>query len=104
MIHELRIYTLHVGKVPEYVKLFEEKGLHVITRHLPLIGWWTSDTGELNRVFHMWRYVDMVDRAMRRKRLYEDEEWTKGFVPLAFPMIDRQESHLLSPTTFSPLI
>ena len=53
MIHELRIYTLHVGKVPEYVKLFEEKGLHVITRHLPLIGWWTSDTGELNRVFHM---------------------------------------------------
>lgn len=103
MIHELRIYTLHVGKVPEYVKLFEEKGLHIITKHLPLLGWWTSDTGELNRIIHMWRYEDMNDRAERRKRLYEDEAWTKGFVPFAFPYIVKQESHILTPTRFSPL-
>lgn len=103
MIHELRTYTLHVGAVPGYVKLFEEKGLHIITRHLDMVGWWTSDTGELNRIFHMWSFKDMADRAGRRKRLYEDKEWVEGFVPHAFPMIVSQESVILNPTAFSPL-
>jgi hypothetical protein len=103
MFHELRTYTLQVGKVPEYVRLFEEKGLHVITRYLPMVGWWTADTGELNRIVHMWRYDSMEDRAERRRRLYEDAEWVQGFAPLAFPLIVRQESLILTPTRFSPL-
>ena len=103
MFHELRIYTLKVGTVPEYVRLFEEKGLHIITRYLPMTGWWTSDTGALNRIFHLWRYESMEDRADRRRRLYLDEEWARGFAPIAFPLILSQESTFLTPTAFSPL-
>jgi hypothetical protein len=103
MFYELRTYTLQVGKVPEYVKLFEVKGLHVITRYLPMAGWFTVDTGELNQIVHIWRYESVDDRTERRRRLYEDKEWTEGFAPLAFPIIVSQKSVILHPTSFSPM-
>jgi hypothetical protein len=99
MLYDLRIYDFRPGDLARYVAVFGSDGLPLITRHLPLVGYFTAETGTLNRAFHLWAYTDLEDRAARRRRLYEDGEWTKGFVPQGMPLIDRQANILLTPTT-----
>ena len=55
MIVEERIYTLHAGKVPDLVKLYAEEGLPLQQRYLgKFIGYFTTETGNLNQVVFMW--------------------------------------------------
>ena len=53
----------------------------LITRHLPLVGYWLTEVGPLNRIEHLWAYESLADRAARRGRLMGDTEWTGGFLP-----------------------
>ncbi|CAH2602357.1 NIPSNAP family protein [Rhodovastum atsumiense] len=103
MIYELRTYQIQVGKVGEYVAHFQNVGLPIISRYAELVGYWTADPGPLNHVFHLWRYASLDQRAERRARLYQDAEWQSRFLPVALPLIVRQESAILNPTAFSPL-
>ena len=104
MIVEERIYTLQVGAVPEYVRLYHGEGLAIqepILGHL--VGWFTAtDIGELNRVVHLWAYDDLEDRARRRAQLAADPAWQQVVAQLQ-PMIREQESIILSPTPWSPV-
>jgi len=69
MIVEERIYTLHPGKVPEMVKLYGEEGLPLQQNYLgKFIGYFTTETGNLNQVVFMWGYESLDDRAARRER------------------------------------
>ena len=43
MIYELRTYQLHAGKAPEFLKIYEENGLAIISRYAKLIGCWTKE-------------------------------------------------------------
>ena len=55
MIVEERVYTLHAGKVPEMVRLYGEEGLALQQRHLgEFIGYFSTETGNLNQVVFMW--------------------------------------------------
>ena len=65
MIVEERIYTLHPGKVPEYLRLYEAEGPASSEPILGnLVGWYTAtDIGELNLIVHLWGYEDLADRA-----------------------------------------
>ena len=57
MIVEERIYTLHPGKVPEYMRLYEQEGFKVQGPILgKLVGWYQTDFGPLNQIVHMWAY------------------------------------------------
>ncbi|MCM3712612.1 NIPSNAP family protein [Halalkalibacter oceani] len=103
MFYEMRTYTIKVGKVPEYLKHFEENGLPVITKYAKLVAWWYTDIGELNQVIHVWEYESMDDRAVKRRQLYQDPDWIEKFVPTAFPMLEKQESKLLYAADFSPI-
>lgn len=70
MIVEIRTYTLHIGKVVEFLRMYAQCGRAVQIEHLghPL-GYFTSEVGELNQVVHLWRYDDLQDRARRRAAL-----------------------------------
>ncbi len=103
MILEERTYTIATGKVAEYLALYEAEGWMPHTRHLgEPVGWFTTESGTLNQVVHMWRYASHAEREQKRAALYADPEWL-AFIPKTFPYIERMENRLLKATAFSPL-
>lgn len=102
MIVEERIYTLHAGKVPEYMCLYEEEGFEIQEPILGrLVGWYQTDFGPLNQIVHMWGYDSYADRARRRAALGRSAAW-QGFLGKIRPLIKRQESKILLPAPWSP--
>ncbi|WP_172329923.1 NIPSNAP family protein [Mangrovicoccus sp. HB161399] len=95
MFHELRVYDLMPGKGPEYLELFRTRGVQHVTRHLPMAGYWLTDTGALNRIYHLWIYASLEERAAARAGLGGDRDWNEGFVPAGFPLIVTQENMLM---------
>jgi hypothetical protein len=103
MIIEHRVYKLYPGKVPEFLRLYETSGLEIHKRILGnLLGYFTSVSGKLNHVVHLWGFEDYEDRARRRAELAANEDWKKCVVTLT-PLLIEQESWLLAPTSFSPI-
>ena len=102
MIIEKRTYTFHPGKVQEFLALYEREGLPLHTKYLPLIGYFVSEIGTLNQVITMWGYESMADRDTRRAALYADPEWI-AFGPKTTPFIQKMETAILRPTSFSPI-
>ncbi|MGB8434018.1 MAG: NIPSNAP family protein [Burkholderiales bacterium] len=103
MIIEERVYTLHPGKVPEMVRLYGEEGLALQQRHLgKFIGYFTTETGNLNQVVFMWGYDSLDDRAARRARMNQDPDWQR-YIEKVVPLLVEQENRILTPTAFSPI-
>ena len=100
MFVEERIYTLHPGKVPEYLKLYQEEGLPIQIHYLPaLVGYYASEIGTLNLVVHMWAYEDLGQRSDCRAKLLADPGW-QAYVGKARPLFVHQESRILTPAPF----
>jgi len=103
MIVEQRTYTLHPGKVAEMVKLYGEEGLALQQRYLgKFIGYFSTETGNLNQVVFMWGYDGLDDRAARRELMAQDPEW-KRYVQKVSQLIMTQENRILKPAPFSPI-
>jgi hypothetical protein len=102
MIYELRTYQVHAGKAPEFLRIYREHGLPVITRYAKLIGCWIKESGTLNSIVFLWAYDDFAHRTAQRSKLGQDAEWA-AFTPTILPFLVHQESVFLSPTAFSPL-
>ena len=98
MIHELRIYTVRQGSVPEMIK-----DSATISREIrgdnygKLEGYWSTDIGPLNRVVHLWAYADLNERARLRAELAKNERWTKEYQPLHKDIMLRQDIRLMNP-------
>lgn len=100
MIVEERIYTLHIGQVPEYLRLYEAEGLAVQTRILGnLLGYYQVEFGPQNQIVHLWSYTDNADRTSRRKTLLQDPDW-QAYVKKIRPLVRYQENKLLIPAPF----
>ena len=103
MILEERTYTIRTGLVQEYLALYEREGYAPHRRFLgDPVGWFTTETGTLNQVVHMWRYPSHAEREAKRAALYADPEWL-AFVPKTRPYIERMENRILLATSFSPM-
>jgi NIPSNAP len=103
MIYEMRTYELKVGVLQTYLKLFELKGLLIVSRYCTLVGFWAAESGRLNRVVHIWSFADLEERRRARERWSQDEEWTSEYLPCALPLVESQESIILSAAAFSPI-
>ena len=100
MFVEMRTYTLQVGRVPEYLRIYEAEGMETQKRILGLmLGYYSCDSGDLNQVIHMWGYDDMPDRAQRRTALFQDPVWL-AYIPKVSGLILKQENRFLSPARF----
>lgn len=77
MIFDMRTYTCKPGTVPAQLKLYEEHGLAVQTKHLgqPAV-YGITETGAINTYVHIWAYEDAADRAKRRAAMQADPGWT----------------------------
>ena len=103
MIVEIRTYTMKPGTIAEYIKLYEEKGLRVHREALGnMIGYFTTEIGDINQIVHLWGYSSFEDRAARRNKLAANEEW-RGFLKAAQPYFVTQKIQLLRGTDFSPI-
>jgi hypothetical protein len=98
MLHELRTYTFHPGKLPAYLKVAEEIGRPVRGNNYGMNhGYWTSEFGQLNQIWHLWSYASYDERARLRAALSQNERWTKEYVPAIRPLMQRQDIRLLNP-------
>jgi NIPSNAP len=102
MIYEMRTYQVQPGKAGEFLQMYQERGLPLISRYAKLAGCWTKESGVLNSVVFIWAYDDLGHRAGQRAKMAQDPEWT-AFVPSMLPYLVHQESVFLSPAAFSPL-
>ena len=103
MFVEQRTYTLVPGSQAEWLDNYEQYGLEVQKSILGnLVGYFYTDFSELNQVVHMWAYQSVEDRAVRRKRLFEDPRWLE-YLPKVRPLLLKQESKMLIPARFSPV-
>lgn len=103
MIVEERIYTLHPGKMDEFLHLYETVGLPIQRRVLPrLLGFFTSEIGVLNQVVHLWGYDSLEQRTEKRAEMRATPGWNE-YVTQVRPLFQKQENRILLPTAFSPI-
>ena len=100
MIVEERTYTTRPGKWREYLRLYEAEGLAIQQRILGrMVGYYRTDTGELNQIVHLWAYEDMNERTERRERLMQDANFV-AYVDKMMPLLQSQSSRILIPAPF----
>lgn len=100
MIVEQRTYTAHPGKWRDYLALYETEGLHIQQRILGrMVGYYTTDSGPLNQIVHLWAYTGLDERTERRARLAAHPGW-QAYVARMLPLLQSQESKYLQPAPF----
>jgi hypothetical protein len=103
MIVELRTYTLHPGKLGEFLGVYLPEPFDLQKRILGnLLGYYTTEAGTLNQLVHLWGYQSFEERLQRRAALMKEPVW-QAYVPKGMACIQLMESKLLLPTAFSPV-
>ena len=102
---EQRIYTMHPGKLPGWLKLYEEIGGPASARHIgPNIGMFTVEVGTINRVLFLRGFDDIDDRERGLAAREADPDWARFRQESAkLGALMLQENTLLKTTPFSPL-
>lgn len=95
MFFELRTYDLKPGKAPAYLEFFRSFGVGLVTRHLPMGGYWMVESGTLNRIEHLWIYESWVERDACRASLRQDRAWMQDFIPNAFKDVVAQQNRIM---------
>ncbi|WP_240766818.1 NIPSNAP family protein [Paraburkholderia flava] len=101
----MRTYTFKPVSVPEWLALYRAEALEVQNEYLgDLVGFFTTEFGNVNQVVHIWRFAGLDDRARRRDQMATDPRW-QAFVTKVknLGLLVSMESKILKPTDFSPL-
>ncbi len=92
---EMRHYRLKVGAPERWVKEYFEKGYEAQRKYLgEPVGYYTTEFGGINEIYHLWRYDTLEERAQKRKALFEDPQWLE-FVREIAPLVEMQENVML---------
>ncbi len=101
-LYELRTYTLHVGKMGEAVKIYQDYGWPALEKvQNKLVGYFQSDVGMLNQIVHLWKFDDDADRRRHWQALYTDAAFM-AFATRIRPLILTQENKLLLAAPWGP--
>ena len=104
-LYELRTYTLHVGKMAEAVKLYQELGfpaLHKGGHDKNLVGYFQADTGMINQIVHLWKFADDAGRRAHWAAVYANKDFIEGFAPKFRQLLATQEVKLLTAAPWGP--
>ena len=98
MIYELRTYTMQQGKLNEYLHHARTIGRPARGQNYGTVhGYWTSEFGSLNQIWHLWSYSSLDERARLRTELSKNDKWTREYVPAIRPLLARQDIRFLNP-------
>jgi NIPSNAP len=105
MIYEMRTYTFKPVCVPNWLALYRAEALPVQNEYLgDLVGFFTTEIGNVNQVVHIWRFEGLDDRAKRRDLMATDTRWQEFVLKVrTLDVLVSMESKILKPTDFSPL-
>lgn len=105
MVYEIRTYTFKPLRGAEWLALYKSEGLPLQKEFLgELIGFFTTEIGDLSEIVHIWAYQSLDDRLERRDRMTADSRLQAfGCNVKALDILVRMESRLMRPTEFSPL-
>ena len=97
MIHEIRTYQLQYGATPQFLAA---TGAMVEKRieYSPLVGFFYTEVGQLNRVVHIWQYDDLNHRTEIRSKVVEDGIWPPDNADITIT----QQSEIYTPAPFMP--
>ena len=100
MIVEERMYTLHPGKVPEYLKAYEAEGMPIQKRILGnMFGYFFNEVGTQNQIIHLWYYDNFAEREKRRAEMAADPGW-QAYTAKVRAFISFQETRIMRPAPF----
>lgn len=103
MIVEQRTYQLRPGTLHEFLKVYEAEGLDIQRAALGnLLGYFSTEIGELNCVVQLWAFDSFEDRLARRAALSGDPRW-RDFAGRTVALVEKQTNMLLTPASFSPI-
>lgn len=104
MIVDERTYTVHSGKVAEYLQIVQDQLLPLQSDVLGgLIGYFHTEVGPLNQIVHLWAYASMAEREQRRAALAHHPEW-RARTAYVRPLIVAQSNRILVAAPFSPIL
>ncbi|XP_021546886.1 protein NipSnap homolog 3A-like isoform X2 [Neomonachus schauinslandi] len=91
--YEFRTYCLKPSKMNEFLENVK-KNIHLRTAHSELVGYWSVEFGgQMNKVFHIWKYDNFAHRTEVRKAVAKDKEWQQSVIP-NLALIDEQETEI----------
>lgn len=105
MYVEQRIYTGAPGKLAAWLKVYEALGGPVSARHTgPLLGFFTTEVGPLNKAVFLRGYDDIDDREKGLKAREADPDWAEFRKQAgAIGALVAQENKLMKAVPFSPI-
>ena len=103
MVVDHRTYDFHPGKMPAWIKAYEEMGLPVQQRLLgQLLVFAVTEIGPINQIVFCWLYESYGDRDKRRTAMANDPQWQEfGKVVAGLGALKQQTVMGLRPTSFS---
>jgi hypothetical protein len=107
MIHELRIYTAHPGKMGPLLARFRDHTMTLFEKHgITNVAYWVNSIGGRND--ELWYIVGFEDLGQRDKAwasFQADPDWQKARADSEAegPLVHHIENRILTPTKFSPL-
>ncbi len=105
MLYEIRTYTFKPLRGADWLALYKREGLALQLEFLgDLIGFFTTEIGDISQIAHIWAYKGLDDRLERRDRMAADSRWQEfGRKVKALDILVSMESRIMRPTDFSPL-
>jgi hypothetical protein len=107
MIHELRIYTAHPGKMGALLARFRDHTTALFEKHgIVNVGYWLNAIGgRSDELVYILGYEDLAQRDRAWAAFQADPDWKKARADSEKdgPLVHHLENRILSPTNFSPL-
>ena len=103
-IYEKRTYDITVGQMAEVVRLYSTLGYPALQAggfSKKLVGYFTSDTGTLHQLVHLWKFEDDAARRDHWKRLFVDKPFM-AFAAQLRPLLKNQDVQLLLAAPWGP--
>jgi hypothetical protein len=105
MLHELRIYYIHQGKMQAINDRFSNFTLRIFAKHgMRVTEFWEDIDAEHNRLYYVVEFDNMEDRDRKWEAFRSDPEWqkAKGESEQAGPIVEKVESIFLKRASYFP--
>jgi hypothetical protein len=107
VIYELRIYTVHPGKMGALQQRFRDHTCRLFEKHgMTNVGYWTNAVGgRSDELWYMLGYADMGARQTAWAAFAADPEWLQVHADSEADgaIVHHIENRMMRPTDFSPL-
>ena len=94
-IVDLRVYTIRLRKMAEFIEIFDRLAMPVQIKYLGLpLGVYTGAVGQLNQFVHLWGFDNMGEFEARHAARDKDPDWP-AYLQASADLIVAQETRLI---------